>query len=326
MRSPASSGDEWQVATELRPAIREAHLARRFLLCLASAIATHASAEVESTYSPVPAEFRPFPGLADSRHFDLRYESIDRDRLRPATSDAVRARDEVRTRSRQIVATYSQAFANGWGHSIALPLVDRDHAHTHHATGTPVTSHTKVRGIGDVRAIGRYQWPLGSLESPAAAGVLGGLKLATGRKLSDDERDLDPGSGTTDLIVGGFYRQHLSFGTWQAHAHYARPLSRRDGYRPGAVLAADLTAIRPLTDKLAASLQLTFVRQGRDRDATGSSVENGSRSIYLSPGLSYAWTPGMRIYGIYQHPLHQDFDSLQLTANRAVVIGVQTRF
>jgi hypothetical protein len=33
-----------------------------------------------------------------------------------------------------------------------------------------------------------------------------------------------------------------------------------------------------------------------------------------------------RLYGYYQHPLYQYVNGVQLTARRAVVVGVSTRF
>jgi hypothetical protein len=33
-----------------------------------------------------------------------------------------------------------------------------------------------------------------------------------------------------------------------------------------------------------------------------------------------------RVYAYYQHPLHQNVNGVQLTASRAFVVGVSTRF
>ena len=46
----------------------------------------------------------------------------------------------------------------------------------------------------------------------------------------------------------------------------------------------------------------------------------------MSPGLSYAVSDSIQIYGFFQQPLYQHVNSVQLTANQAFVVGMSARF
>jgi hypothetical protein len=243
-----------------------------------------------------------------------------------------RHHDEVRTRNRNLVTTIGRTFASGWAVSLTLPVVDRDHLHIHNHHGAQLTEQWNFREVGDASVIGRYQWRLGGDESTSSAGLLAGLKLPTGRRtVSNDEgevaeRSLQPGTGTTDLIVGGFWRRHTEAGTWHAQAQYAAPLKEKAGFRPGAQLTADLGFTRSITDRLSAAVQLNLVAKRKDAGAEAEPADSGSRSLYLSPGLAYAVSDALRVYAFYQQPLHQHVNGVQLTANRAFVAGVSMRF
>lgn len=68
-----------------------------------------------------------------------------------------------------------------------------------------------------------------------------GLKLPTGKTdVTNDEgevaeRSRQPGTGTTDLIIGAYFRQAI--GTWNAswftQLGWQAPLNSSDGYKPG---------------------------------------------------------------------------------------------
>lgn len=276
-------------------------------------------------------------GAFEGRSFDLRYERILQDQPRAgsrkiAVGEIPHHHDEVRTENRNLLATFSQNFASGWGYSLAVPLVDRDHLHIHNHHGAKLNEQWTFREIGDARVLGRYQQPIG--DGQAAVGAIFGLKLPTGRRGVTNadgdvaERSLQPGSGTTDAIVGAFYRHQLpeSASSVFAQAQYQRPFGERDGFAPGAQLSVDLGYAHRLTERLSGLVQLNAVVKGRDRGVQAEPADSGSRSVFVSPGLSWDATGSVRVYGFVQVPLRQSVNGVQLTASRALAVGVTTRF
>ncbi|HET8746423.1 MAG TPA: transporter [Ramlibacter sp.] len=276
-------------------------------------------------------------GLAEGGVLDLRYEYINQDQPRTGSRRIGvgeipgHHHDEVSTANRNLLATYSRGFASGWGYSVTLPIVDRKHFHIHNHQGGQLPERWDFREIGDLRVTGRYQQPVG--DGTSNAGVIFGLKLPTGRTgVSNDagdeaERSLQPGSGTTDAIVGAFFHQQLSdTGSWFAQVQLQHPLNKHDEFAPGTQLTADLGYARRLGERFSGLLQLNAVVKQRDRGAEAEPDDSGSRSYFLSPGVSYDLNDRMRIYAFYQHPLHQNVNGVQLTAKRAIAVGIATRF
>jgi hypothetical protein len=279
-------------------------------------------------------------GVAAGSTFDLRYEAIDQTQPR-AGSDKVAVgqipshHDEISTRNRNLVATYSRTFDSGWGFSVAAPFSDREHAHIHNHHGEQLLEEWNFRKIGDMRLTGRYQMPLaGSEAAPRSVGFVAGVKLPTGRtdvaNADGDvaERSLQPGTGTTDVILGAFFHQQLpqQAASWFAQAQVQRAMKAHDGFRPGGQLTADLGYAQAFTDKFSGIVQLNAVLKGRDSGAQAEPESSGSRSLFLSPGASYRITDNLRAYAYYQHPLYQHVNGVQLTANKAIVVGMSTRF
>jgi hypothetical protein len=275
-------------------------------------------------------------GLAEGAVLDLRYEYINQDQPRTGTrrigvGEIPHHHDEVSTANRNLLVNYSRSFASGWGYSVALPLVDRQHFHVHNHQGGQVEERWKFRELGDLRLTGRYQQAVGT--GTSTAGVIFGLKLPTGRTgIANDEgdlaeRSLQPGTGTTDAILGAYFHHQLSdTGSWFAQAQFQHPLNKHDDFAPGGQLLLDLGYARRLGEKFAGLLQLNAVIKQRDRGAEAEPEDSGSRSLFLSPGLSYDLTDRMRVYAFYQLPLRQDVNGVQLTARRAIAVGLATRF
>ncbi len=278
--------------------------------------------------------------IGEGSLFDLRYEHIDQDQPRTGArklrvGEIPHHHDEVRTANRNLVATYSRNFASGWGISVIAPLVDRHHVHFHNHRGEQLVDEWRFRQLADVRVLGRFQKALGGDEAaPRTAGVSFGLKLPSGRfSLRNGEgevaeRSLQPGTGTTDAILGAFFHQQMPQrnASWFANAQYQHPLNSRDNYRPGAQFAADLGYSHGLAERLTGLVQLNAIVKRRDQGSASEPADSGSRALYLSPGLSYEFGNQFRIYGFYQHPLVQSVNGVQLTAKRAIVVGVSTRF
>jgi hypothetical protein len=308
--------------------------------CLA-ALPSLASASCGSAFCSVNTNWTTQSAMVDSgAAFDLRYEYIDQDRPRSGSDEIAVGQiphhhDEVKTVNRNLVATYSQTFASGWGLQVTAPLVDRDHLHIHNHRGAKLSEQWNFSELGDMRVTGRYQLPLvDDAIAPGNAGLIFGLKLPTGRTNvanatgSVAERSLQPGTGTTDAIVGAFYHQRLTQrnASWFVQAQYQQPLNSHDSFRPGSQIGADVGYRHGLSDNLGALIQVNTVVKRRDSGTQAEPADSGSKSVFLSPGLSYAVSGSMQIYGFYQHPVYQYVNGVQLTAKRALVVGLTGRF
>lgn len=271
---------------------------------------------------------------------DLRYEYVDQDQPRAGRSrvdvgEIPHHHDEVRTLNRNLLATYSHNFDSRWGLSVIAPLVDRDHAHVHNHHGAQIPQRWSFMEPGDLRIVGRYQLPwVGNPLEPSTTGMTFGLKLPTGRTdiTNGDgdraERSLQPGTGTTDAILGAYYHRSLpqSSSSWFVQAQYQHALNEHDEYRPGDQLGVDAGYRYGATDKLGLLIQLNVLAKRRDSGAQAEPDDSGGRFVSISPGLSYAVSDSVQIYAFVQKPVYQHVNGVQLTASRAFVVGVSGRF
>ena len=279
-------------------------------------------------------------GLQEGSVFDIRYEYIPQDQPRAGSrrvgvGEIPHHHDEVETINRNLLLSYSRNFEHGWGFSVALPLVDRHHVHVHNHHGAKIPEQWDFREPGDMRVTGRYQMPwFDQSAGPANAGLIFGLKLPTGRTniANGDgdvaERSLQPGTGTTDAILGAFFHQQLTSqpASWFAQVQLQAPFNSHDEFKPGAQFLADVGYAHHFTDKFTGLLQLNAVFKARDKGANAEPNDSGGNFLFLSPGFSYDLGERWRLYGFVQLPLYQYVNGVQLTADKALMIGVATRF
>lgn len=276
--------------------------------------------------------------LAESvRAFDLRYEYMNQDQpmfgSRKVSAGEIKSHhDEVSTQNRNLVMSYSHNFGNRFGVTITAAASERDHFHIHNHHGAKIGDSWNYIKLNDMRVVGRYQ--LLSVENPlkpASGGVTFGVKLPTGKydvanaRGDIAERSLQPGTGTTDLIAGAYYHQRLTeIGvSWFAQSQYQHALNTRANYRPGTQLGVDLGVRKGLSNGLGVMAQLNYVRKGADSGSESEPASSGGRFLYASPGLSYALpATAVQLYAFYQVPVRRHVNGVQLTSNRALLIGL----
>ena len=272
---------------------------------------------------------------------DLRYESIDQDQPRRGTHNVAVGEipahhDEVETRNRNLVGTLDWSFAPQWGVSLTIPYVDRFHEHIHNHQGEKIVEQWDFRELGDVRAVGRYEF-MRSLEDPAKPSVAGltfGVKLPTGKhdvKNGDGEeaeRSLQPGTGTTDVVLGVYWQKALALEdlSWFAQAQGVVPMSSKDGFKPGSQLRVDAGMRQGVLHDGAVMLQLNYVAKGRDSGENAEPEDSGQRVLFASPGVSWNLGRNAQVYAFAQLPLYQYVNGVQLTARYSFVAGVSSRF
>ena len=275
---------------------------------------------------------------AGSTRLDLRYEYINQDRLRSGTHNISADQDtgdvaELKTTNRNWVATLDYAIDASWGISLAVPLVEREHSHIADPTGAATFEQWNFSKLSDARVVGRYQFPS---TSPTAghAGLQLGLKLPTGdyRVANADgtvaERALQPGTGSTDVIAGLYYSHPSAFHGlgWFAQGSYQRALATRDGFRPGDQISFTGGVTYPITQQMSLLVQMNALHKDRDTGPNAEPDLSGGNHVYASPGVSFAVSKSVQVYGFLQLPVYRNVNGIQLTAQRAVVAGVSMQF
>jgi Putative MetA-pathway of phenol degradation len=272
---------------------------------------------------------------------DLRYEHINQDQpmaggKRVAVGQVPQHHDEVKTVNRNYLATLDYTIDDRWGVALTVPASDRDHTHIHNHGGARITDQWNFARTGDVRVLGRHQWRIENAEKMALDfyGLNFGVKLPTGdrdiRNAAGDraERTLQPGTGTTDLLLGAYYNGVLpaSGMSWFVQGLWQTPMESSEDYRPGQRFSLDAGYRYEVTDRAGLMLQVNAVRRERDSGAQAEPANTGGTFLFLTPGASYAVSKGTQIYAFVQKPLYQYVNGVQLTADWSAVLGVSTRF
>ena len=279
---------------------------------------------------------------------DLRYSYSRADTLRSGSNKiaADTTADEVenlRTINRIVDASVDYTFDESWGVMLHLPFITRDHEHN---LG-PYVGNTSAgyesfhaSAWGDAKVVGRYRWSLAEAEH-SEMGVKFGLKLNTGKKdfvfaqtgTVPSEAALQPGTGSTDLILGVFWHQATvaSDWSWFAQGTLQNSIKSSATFRPGKQINLDGGTRYALASKLSALLQLNAQWNDTDSGTAAGLTETGAassggKSLALTPGLSYAVTPRTQLYGLVQLPLYQYVNGEQLTAKSSFSLGLSHRF
>jgi hypothetical protein len=268
--------------------------------------------------------------------FDLRYEHVNQDQPMAGSRKVPfgqlrRHHDEIATRNRNLLASVDYTLDADWGFNAMLPLVHRGHAHIHNHGGAQILDTWNFTQPGDLRLLARRR--LG--DAPDSAwGPSFGLKLPTGATdVRNDsaalaERSLQPGTGTTDALLGFYYARMLpgSGWSWFVQPMLQLPLYDYQGYKPDRRLSLDLGTRYEVDERLSLMLQLNALHRSRDSGRFAEPADSGGSSVFLSPGVSYAVSREWQVYGFVQLPLYQYVNGVQVTAQRAVALGVGARF
>ncbi len=272
--------------------------------------------------------------------FDLRYEYIDQDQPmsgkdKVGVGQIPRHHDEVSTLNQNLVATLDHGFGANWGVNVSLPVVKREHDHIHNHMGGQIPESWEFTALGDARVLGRYQFaPRQDGDRHSVWGLNFGLKLPTGKfdERNDEgslaERTLQPGSGTTDALLGAYFSQQLPLRnlSWFGQALYQAPLNERADFKPGDRLGLDVGMRYEAGERVGLMMQLNFLQRGKDKGAEAEPEDSGGTFAFISPGASWNLGKDLQLYGFVQVPIYQKVNGVQLTADYAVVVGLSTRF
>lgn len=309
-------------------------------LCALGAVAGNAQASCGQAFCVVNTNWamQGIPSDPGSSRLDLRFESINQTKLRQgnksiSASEVDEETLENRTSNRNLIATYDYTFSNDWGFTFAAPLQKRVHEHTVDPTTNPVDEKWDFTRLGDVRALANYN--IVSDDDPINRfGFQFGFKLPTGSyKVSNSdgvraERALQPGTGSTDVIVSAFYTHRgVSTGSaWFAQLGYQQAALTQDEYRPGSQTSFTAGYNQPLVGALTGTLQLNALLKNRDSGANAEWDLSGGRYVFISPGLNYAVSNSIQIYAYAQLPIYRYVNGVQLVADYGFVGGAAIQF
>lgn len=232
-----------------------------------------------------------------------------------------------------------------WGVDTLLPFVQRTHGTFGQGTGTPFPDYTGYssssdNGIGDIRVIGRYT----GFSADKSAGIIAGVKLPTGSTnaafndgVTPLDRSLQIGTGSTDVILGGFLSGAIEQYGWFAQGTVQHAIATKsiDGvdFHPGDAYSLN-TGIRyaKFGAKFTPMLQLNYIHRQADSgagatyDVNDNSPLTGGTLLYVAPGAMIRVGGGTSVYGFIQLPVYQNVTSLQLSPRYTVSLGIQQSF
>lgn len=218
-----------------------------------------------------------------------------------------------------------------WAVNVQLPWINRNHQTL--GPGDSQFSGSSTKSMGDAKVLVRYQ---GSEENAHGGWILG-LKLPTGA--SDKTFDagpatgslidsgLEPGSGTTDVILGA-YRYGLlteSFGYF-TQALWQRAVQPHNDFLPSPSLNVSVGVRYLEWSRVVPQLQLNALAEGREGGKNGDKDNSGSRQIFLSPGANFKLSNHFGAYLYVQYPLYRHVNGLQLEAQQFYTAGLHYRF
>jgi hypothetical protein len=258
----------------------------------------------------------------------LEYDFQDQNRNRSGTSLAPAENNpdkDLRTGYFTLGTEYM--FNRSWGAQVALPYDHRSFETTGGPSGNDLVRND-WSGPGDIRLKGLYT----GFSPDLSAGVSFGAKLPTGSFSHEDaygdiDRDTELGSGSTDLLLGGFFRhqfQNHPAWNWFGQVEYDQPVLIRNQYRPGAELDAVVGGYyggwfmnghgMPEGMRVTPVFQLIGSFRGRDSGANAAHpVASGYSRLMLSPGIEIRLHP-VSIYADVEAPMYQRYTGNQLAA------------
>ena len=197
---------------------------------------------------------------------------------------------------------FSYMFNREWGVMAKMPLVNRDFTTTvDPASGALQTFNSK--SVGDIEVMGMYA----GFFQDMSTGITFGLKLPTGTYTAYGfDRDTQIGSGSTDLLLGGFHRgmltgdnawQYFSQVRWQVpflySAAYDTDLGTYALYKPGYQVDGAVGALYNNWynvlgfDKITPLAQIIASHRVHDNGPASDPLNTGFDRLMISPGVEF---------------------------------------
>lgn len=272
----------------------------------------------------------------------LEYDYIHQDQLRSGTSAISGVPDgnelERETLNRYFTLGLDYNPNAEWNIDLRVPYVVRTHStHGEFDSGEPLSplSSSRSSSIGDVKLLGSYQGFLPTHN----LGLQLGVKLPTGRYGTDVtfkdgpmqgeplDASLQPGTGSTDIIVGAYYYQPVSqdFDAF-ANAQFQSALKsnqdqRGNDFRPGNSIAVSFGLRYEAHPNWVPQLQMNLLHKSVDRGALADIYDTAGYVAYVSPGLTVKVARNLQAYAFAQFPVYSDLVGFQLFPRYSFSVG-----
>jgi hypothetical protein len=301
---------------------------------------------------------------------NLEYDYIPQNQLRNGTgavsnlqaaaiNDAGGSQEvERQTINRYLNLGISYSPTVNWNFSALIPYVDRSHTTYGNAASDQITpdnvSGATSKGLGDVRLIGSYQGFLPTHNLGLQLGVklptgrYGGQNVLTGATVGRNpvffssgpngtagqtlDTSLQPGTGSTDLIVGAYYYQAISqnfdaFINGQFQSAVAEKLNEPGGdYRPGNIATMSLGLRYEANPKVVPQLQVNIYRKSHDQGALADTGNTAGTVVYLSPGVTVSAWKTLQVYAFVQRSVYSKLSGYQLFPRWTGSVGASYAF
>jgi hypothetical protein len=277
----------------------------------------------------------------------LEYDYIDQDALRSGTRSATGVPDgyelERGTLNQYVTTGISYSPDPDWSISLYAPYVIRSHS-TFGAFDAsqplPMPSSVSYSSLGDLRIIGAYQ----GLLPENNLGIQLGIKLPTGRygtavdfgtgpaAGTPLDASLQPGTGSTDIILGAYYHQPLSrnlemFVNAQFQSAVRHHLDEPgNDYRPGNATTVSFGLRYASNPRWVPQLQVNLVHKAPDQGALADIQSTAGTVAYVSPGFTARVFGGLHVFGFVQLPAYSNLYGYQLFPHYTASVGASYGF
>jgi hypothetical protein len=272
----------------------------------------------------------------------LEYDYIHQDQLRSGTHAISRVPDgfelEHDTLNRYVTAGVDYSPNADWNIDLRIPYVIRTHSTYGSYDSTqplPPLSDSRSSSLGDVKLIGSYQGFLAMHN----LGLQLGVKLPTGQYGTDIrfrngpaagsplDASLQPGTGSTDIIVGAYYYQPISqnFDLFANVQFQSAVKSKQDqpgsDYRPGNSTSVSFGVRYEENPKWVPQLQMNLLHKSVDQGALADIYSTAGYVAYVSPGLTAKVAGKLHVFAFAQLPVYSDLVGYQLFPRYTFSVG-----
>ena len=277
----------------------------------------------------------------------LEYDYIDQNQLRSGTQavSGVPPGTELEheTVNQYVTAGLSYSPTSSWYLLLLVPYVIRSHStYGEYDPDQPLPelSRSFSSSIGDARFVASYQGFLPTHN----LGVQLGVKLPTGQygtavdfssgPAAGEPLDasLQPGTGSTDIIIGAYYYQAISqdfdvfvSGQFQA-AVKERMHQPGNDYRPGNATSLIFGVRYEANPRWVPQLQVNLLHKEPDTGALADVQNTAGTVAYLSPGITAEVAASLHLFAFVQLPVYSNLYGTQLFPRWTGSVGLTYAF
>jgi hypothetical protein len=277
----------------------------------------------------------------------VEYDYIDQNQLRSGTQSVSGVPPgselEHETVNQYVTAGLSYSPNSSWNVTLLLPYVIRSHSTYGDYDPTqplPELSRSFSSSIGDAKLIVSYQGflPTNNL------GVQLGVKLPTGQygtavdfysgpnAGTPLDASLQPGTGSTDIIIGAYYYQAVSqdFDAF-VNAQFQSAVKHRmdqpgNDYRPGNSTTLSFGLRYEGTPRWVPQLQINLLHKAPDEGALADVQNTAGIVAYVSPGVTVKLSSSLHAFAFVQLPVYSNLYGVQLFPRWTASAGLSYGF